>query len=61
MATFVRTFAQMFFLGRGFNNHSPPNDCLIPVPEKSFRMFDAAKIAPSQIDYTGIGDTMVAP
>lgn len=24
------------------------------------RMFDAAKIAPSQIDYPGIGDTMVA-
>ena len=24
------------------------------------RKFDAAKIAPSQIDYPGIGDTMVA-
>ena len=34
---------------------------LIPVPEKSFRMLDAAKIAPPQIDYPGIGDTMVAP
>ena len=33
---------------------------LIPVPEKSFRKFYAAKIAPSQIDYLGIGDTMVA-
>ena len=61
MTTFVRTFAQMIFLGRGLNNHSEPNDYLIPVPEKSFRMFDAAKIAPSQIDYHGIGDTMMAP
>ena len=26
----------------------------------SFRMFDAAKIALSQIDYPGIGNTMVA-
>ena len=61
MATFAQTFAQMIFLGRGLNNHSAPNDYLIPVPEKSFRMLDAAKIAPSQIDYPGIGDTMVAP
>ena len=61
MATFAQTFAQMIFLGRGLNNHWVPNDYLIPVPEKSFRMLDAAKIAPSQIDYPGIGDTMVAP
>ena len=27
---------------------------------RSFHMFDAVKIAPSQIDYPGIGDTMVA-
>jgi hypothetical protein len=60
MTTFAPTFAQMIFLGRGLNNHSAPNDYLIPVPEKSFRMLDVAKIAPSQIDYAGIGDTMVA-
>lgn len=60
MTTFAPTFAQMIVLGRGLDNHSAPNDYLIPVPEKSFRMFDAAKIAPSQIDYPGIGDTMVA-
>ena len=45
----------MIFLGRELNNHSAPHDYLIPVPEKSFRMLDAAKIAPSQIDYPGIG------
>ena len=50
----------MIFLGRGLNNHYVQNDYLIPVPEKSFRKFYAAKIAPSQIDYPGIGDTMVA-
>ena len=50
----------MIFLGRGLINHWVPNDYLIPVPEKSFRMFDAAKIAQSQIDYPDIGDTMVA-
>ena len=61
MTTFARTFAQMIFLGRGLNNHWVPNDYFIPVPEKSFCMLDTAKIAPSQIDYPGIGDTMVAP